>query len=158
MPPLRDEARDEIRRLPDHYEHRQSALIPALFVAQREIGWLPPDTLREVADLLDLPSSEVTSVASFYRFFFLEPPGRHLVLLCTNLACALNGAEHIRHHLEARLEIPPGQTTADGIFTFRESECLAACYLAPMMMVDRDRFGPLTPKSVDEILERYRAR
>lgn len=158
MPPLRDEARDEIRRLPDDYEHRQSALIPALFVAQREIGWLPPDALREVADLLDLPQSEVTSVASFYRLFFLEPPGRHLVLLCTNLACALNGAEHIRRHLEERLKIPPGQTTPDGTFTLREAECLAACDLAPMMMVDRDRFGPLTPQSVDEILERYRAR
>ncbi len=158
MSVLRDEARDEIRRLPDHYEHRQSALIPALFVAQREMGWLPPDVLREVADLLDLPLSEVTSVASFYRFFFFEPPGRHLVLLCTNLACALNGAERIRRHLEEHLAIPSGQTTADGAFTVRESECLAACDLAPMMMVDRDRFGPLTPQSVDEILERYRAR
>ena len=158
MPPLGDGAREEIRRLPDHYEHRQSALIPALFVAQRELGWLPPDTLREVADLLDLPPSEVASVASFYRLFFLEPIGRHLVLLCTNLACALNGAERIRRHLEERLTVHPGQTTADGTFTLRESECLAACDLAPMMMVDRERFGPLTAKVVDEILERYRAR
>ncbi len=158
MPPLRDEARDEIRRLPDHYEHRQSALIPALFLAQRELGWLPPEGLREVADLLDLPLAEVTAVASFYRLFFLEPTGRHLILLCTNLACLLNGAERVRRHLEDRLEIRPGQTTPDGTFTLRESECLAACALAPMMMLDRDRFGPLTPPVVDEILERYRAR
>jgi NADH-quinone oxidoreductase subunit E len=158
MPALGDEARDEIRRLPDHYEQRQSALIPALFVAQREVGWLPPDALDEVADLLDLPLSEVTAVASFYRFFFLEPPGRHLILVCTNLACALNGAAQIRRHLEERLSVQPGQTTADGAFTLRESECLAACDLAPMMMVDRERFGPLSPPAVDEILERYRAR
>jgi len=158
MPLLRDEARDEIRRLPDRYEQRQSALIPALFVAQREVGWLPPQALREVGDLLNLPTSEVVAVASFYRFFFLEPPGKHLVLLCTNLACLLNGAETLRRHLEERLAVAAGQTTADGQFTFRESECLAACDLAPMMMVDRERYGPLTPAQVDEILERHRAR
>lgn len=158
MAPLPDEARDEIRRLQRHYEQRQSALLPALFVAQRELGWLPPQALQEVADLLDLPLSEVTAVASFYRFFFLEPAGRHLILLCTNLACLLNGAEDLRRHLEERLGVRPGQTTPDGVFTFRESECLAACHLAPMLMVDRERFGPLTPREVDELLERYRAR
>ncbi len=158
MPFLREEARDEIRRLPDRYEQRQSALIPALFVAQQEAGWLPPGALREVADLLALPLSEVVAVASFYRFFFLQPVGHHLLLLCTNLACALNGAEDIRRHLEERLGVPPGQTTADRTFTFRESECLAACHQAPLVMVDQERYGPLTPPQVDEILERYRGR
>jgi len=158
MAPLPEAARDEIRRLPTYYERRQSALLPALFVAQRELGWLPPQALQEVADLLDMPVSDVAAVASFYRFFFLEPPGRHLILLCTNLACLLNGAEGLRRHLEERLGVRPGQTTPDRAFTFRESECLAACHLAPMMMVDRERFGPLTPQAVDELLERYRAR
>jgi NADH-quinone oxidoreductase subunit E len=155
---LAAEAQERIRALADRYEHRQSALLPALFVAQEQAGYLPPETLAEVAALLELPTSEVASVASFYRLFFLEPVGRHLILLCTNLACALNGAETIRRHLEERLGIAPGQTTPDGAFTLRESECLAACPLAPMMMVDRERFGPLTPGSVDGILERHRGR
>ncbi len=155
---LPEEARERIRALPERYEHRQSALLPALFVAQEAAGYLPPETLAEVAALLELPLSEVTSVASFYRLFFLEPAGRHLILLCTNLACQLNGAEAIGRHLEERLGIGQGRTTADGAFTLRESECLAACALAPMMMVDRERFGPLTPAGVDEILERHRGR
>ncbi len=151
-------AQERIRALADRYEYRQSALLPALFLAQEDAGYLPPETLAEIAHLLDLPLSEVTSVASFYRLYFLEPVGRHLILLCTNLACALNGAEAIQRHLEERLGISPGQTTADGAFTLRESECLAACPLAPMMMVDRERFGPLTPAAVDGILERHRGR
>lgn len=155
---LRDEAREEIRRLPDRYEHRQSALLPALFVAQREAGYLSPEALREVASLLDLPLTEVAAVASFYRLFFLQPVGRHLILQCTNLACALNGSAAVLRHLESRLSIRPGQTTPDGIFTLRESECLAACHLAPMMLVDRERVGPLTPDGIDEVLERYRGR
>ncbi len=155
---LQDEAREEIRRLPDRYEHRQSALIPALFVAQREAGYLSPEALREVSDLLDLPLNEVVAVASFYRLFFLEPVGRHLILLCTNLACMLNGSEAIKRHLASRLGIRPGQTTPDGAFTLRESECLASCHLAPMMLVDRERVGPLTPEAADQVLERYRGR
>ena len=155
---LAAEAQERIRALVGRYEHRQSALLPALFVAQEAAGYLPPETLDEVAHLLGLPLSEVTSVASFYRLYFLEPVGRHVLLLCTNLACALNGAEAIRRHLEERLEIATGQTTADGAFTLRESECLAACPIAPMMMVDRERYGPLTPAAVDEILERHRGR
>lgn len=155
---LAAEAQERIHALADRYERRQSALLPALFVAQEAAGYLPPETLAEVARLLGLPLSEVTSVASFYRLYFLEPVGRHLILLCTNLACALNGSEAIGRHLEERLGIGFGQTTPDGAFTLRASECLAACPLAPMMMVDRERFGPLTPPAVDEVLERHRAR
>lgn len=155
---LPEEARQRIRALTERYESRQSALLPALFLAQEAAGYLPPETLAEVAALLELPLSEVSSVASFYRLFFLEPVGRHLILLCTNLACQLNGAETIGRHLEERLGIAPGQTTPDGAFTVRESECLASCALAPMMMVDRERFGPLTPAGVDQILERHRGR
>lgn len=156
--PLAAEAQERIRGLVHRYEHRQSALLPALFVAQEAAGYLPPETLTEVAHLLDLPLSEVAAVASFYRLYFLEPVGRHLILLCTNLACALNGAEAIGRHLQGRLAIGVGETTADGAYTLRESECLAACPLAPMMMVDRERFGPLTPATVDAVLERFRGR
>jgi NADH-quinone oxidoreductase subunit E len=157
MPGLSEAARSEIRALGARYERRQSALLPALFVAQREAGWLPPDVLEAVAEALEVPLSEVAAVASFYRLYCLRPPGRHQLLLCTNLACLLNGADRLRAHLEARLGVRPGETTPDGLFTFRTWECLAWCDHAPMMMVDEERYGPLTPERVDEVLARYRA-
>jgi NADH-quinone oxidoreductase subunit E len=155
---LSDQTREEIRALPALYEHRQSALVPALFAAQREAGLLGRDALAEVAELLDLPLSEVTSVASFYRLYFLGRTGRHQLLLCTNLACLLSGARRIQRHLEERLGVRAGETTADGQFTLRSWECLAWCDHAPMMMVDQERFGPLTEDQVDQVLATYRAR
>lgn len=148
-------AREEIRRLAGVYEHRQSALLPALFVAQREFGYLPPEALQSVADLLDLPTSEVASVASFYSLFYLEPVGRHIIQVCTNLACMVNGCHAVVRRLQARLGVGPGGTSADGRFTLRTVECLAACDEAPSVIIDEDRWARVSPDDVDRILERY---
>ncbi len=148
-------AREEIRRLAGVYEHRQSALLPALFVAQREFGHLPPEALQSVADLLDLPTAEVASVASFYSLFYLEPVGRHIIQVCTNLACMVNGCHAVVRRLEARLGVGPGGTSADGRFTLRTVECLAACDEAPSVIIDEDRWARVGPDDVDRILERY---
>ena len=152
---LSEAARAEIRRLAARYEQRQSALLPALFVAQQEVGYLPPAALAAVAEALDLPVSEVTSVASFYRLFFLEPTGRHLVQVCTNLSCLVNGCAQVVRRLEARLGVAPGGTTADGRFTLRTVECLAACEEAPVLLIDEDRWPRVSPDDVEGILERY---
>ncbi|MGH2406336.1 MAG: NAD(P)H-dependent oxidoreductase subunit E, partial [bacterium] len=122
---LSDAARGEIRRLAGLYEHRQSALLPALFVAQQEAGYLPPWALAAVADALDLPLAEVTSVASFYSLLYLEPVGRHVIQCCTNLSCLLNGCGAVVARFAELLGIGPGGTTADGRFTLRTVECLA---------------------------------
>ncbi len=150
---LSEAAKAEIRRLMRQFPQRQSALLPALFVAQEEAGYLSPEIVADVAVLMDLPVPEVTSVASFYHLFHFKPVG-HLIQVCTNLSCMLSGCERILSHLRHRLGIEVGETTPDGQFTLRTAECLAACEIAPMMMVGPDRYGPLTPEKVEEILVR----
>jgi NADH-quinone oxidoreductase E subunit len=152
---LSQAARDEIRRLAGLYEHPQSALLPALFVAQQEFGYLPDDALADVADALDLPLAEVLSVASFYSLLYLEPVGRHVIQVCTNLACMLNGCHKVVARFQEQLGVGPGGTSADGRFTLRTVECLAACEEAPSVIVDEDRWAKVTLDDVDGILERY---
>ncbi|MGQ0548979.1 MAG: NADH-quinone oxidoreductase subunit NuoE [Armatimonadota bacterium] len=152
---LSDAARQEIARLAGLYEHRQSALLPALFVAQREAGYLPPWALEAVADALDLPLTEVTSVASFYSLLYLEPVGRHVIQCCTNLSCMLNGCGAVVARFQERLGTAPGGTTADGRFTLRTVECLAACEEAPAVIIDEERWARVSPDGVDGLLARY---
>jgi NADH-quinone oxidoreductase subunit E len=152
---LSEAARAEIARLAGLYEERQSALLPALFVAQDEHGWLPPDALGAVASALGLPLSEVVSVASFYHLLHLEPVGRHVIQVCTNLSCMLNGCGKVLQRFRDRLGVSPGETTADGRFTLRTAECLAACEEAPVLLIDQDRHARVTPDDVDAVLRRY---
>ncbi len=149
---LSESARAEIRRLIAQFPQRQSALLGALFVAQDEIGYLSPEAIRDVAEAMGLSDSEVTSVASFYHLYHFKPVGRRLIQVCTNLSCALMGCGRILKHLRDRLKIDVGQTTPDGRFTLKTAECLAACELAPMMLVGDERYGPLTLEKVDEVL------
>jgi NADH-quinone oxidoreductase subunit E len=148
-------ARAEIRRLAGLYEERQSALLPALFVAQQEFGYLSPEALAGVAETLDLPVSEVASVASFYSLFYLEPVGRHVIQVCTNLACMVNGCGAVVRRLEDRLGVTAGGTSADGRFTLRTVECLGACEEAPVLLADEDRWARVGLDDLDRILERY---
>lgn len=152
---LSDSARAEIRRLMAQFPQPQSALLGALFVAQDDVGYLSPEALDDVAMVFGLPLSEVTSVASFYHLYHFKPIGRHLVQVCTNVSCTLDGCAGVLGHLRARLGIDAGQTTPDGRFTLRTAECLAACEEAPVMLVGEDRHGNLTPEKVDSILRKY---
>lgn len=152
---LSDDARREIQRLAGLYEHRQSALLPALFVAQNEVGYLPPWALQVVADTLDLPLAEVTSVASFYSLLYLEPVGRHVIQCCTNISCMLNGCRAVVDRFQERLGIAPGGTTPDGRFTLRTVECLGACEEAPAVIIDEERWARVRPDGVEALLTRY---
>lgn len=154
-PGLSDTAKLEIRRLMGQFPQRQSALLGALFVAQDEIGYLSPEALDDVAAEMGLPLSEVTSVASFYHLYLFKPIGRHLIQVCTNVSCTLDGCAGILRHLRNRLGIDVGQTTPDGRFTLRTAECLAACDEAPVIMVGEDRHGTLTPEKLDTIMRTY---
>jgi NADH-quinone oxidoreductase subunit E len=118
------------------YPDRRSAVLPALRLAQEKHGWLPPEALSEVADALDLTPAYCQAVASFYDMLHLEPVGRHLVEVCTNLSCALVGAQRVVEAFEAELGIPAGETTPDGGVTFRAVECLGGCGYAPVVSVD----------------------
>lgn len=152
---LSEAALTEIRRLMAQFPERQSALLGALFVAQEEAGALGSEVVAEVAQVMDLPASEVASVASFYHLYRFRPEGRHLIQVCTNISCLLNGCGRVLEHLTKRLGVEAGETTPDGRFTLRTAECLAACEMAPVMMVGPDRHGPLTPEQIDQVLEKY---
>lgn len=138
-------------------EHGPGAsLVPALHAAQRRFGWLSPETLSLVADALDLPEAKVRGVASFYSMFRLAPVGRHVIQLCTNVACMLMGAEQLLDLLRSRYGLEPDGTTQDGRFSLVVMECIGACDAAPAMLVDEDLHENLTAERVQEILEGYR--
>ena len=154
---LSDHVREEI----DHWKTRfpkgrqRSAVIAALHVVQHENkGFLTPALMDGVADYLQLPPIQVYEVASFYSMFQTRPVGRNDVAICTNVSCMLRGADDIVAHVENKLGIKLGESTADGrVFLKKEEECLAACCGAPMMMVNHVYHENLTPERVDEILD-----
>ena len=150
---LSEESRAEILRLRDEYPDAQSALLPALYLAQSDYGgWLPREATDEVAEVMDLPQSLVLSVASFYTMLNKKPVGRHVIQVCTNIACSLLGAEHLLAYLGNKLGIQPGESTDDGRFTLVEVECLGSCGTAPMMQVDDAYYESLTEEKIDQIL------
>jgi len=155
MSGLSPDARAAIRRLAATFPERQSALLGALFVAQEEAGVLYPEVVADVAEVLQMPAAEVAAVASFYHLYRFRPEGRHLIQVCTNVSCMLNGCQAVLTHLQRRLGVGLGETTSDGRFTLKAAECLAACEVAPMMMVGPDRHGPLRVEQLEEILDRY---
>jgi len=137
---------------------QRSAVLSALrFAQEQNQGFLTPELMDAVAEYLDLPPIHVYEVASFYSMFETHPCGRHHVSVCTNISCMLNGAEEIVRYVEGKLGIKTGESTPDGrIFLKQEEECLAACTGAPMMMVDHIYYEHLTPKSVDEVLDKLK--
>jgi NADH-quinone oxidoreductase subunit E len=137
---------------------QKSALIPVLHLAQAEFeGWLSPDVMDYVASILDILPVEVYEVASFYSMFNLKPRGRCLLEVCRTSSCWLLGAEDIVRHLENKLGIKDGETTADGMFTIKTVECLGSCGTAPMMQVGKDYHENLTFEKVDSLLDKFKA-
>ena len=136
-------------------EQRQSAVMSALRIAQDEHGWLSNEVMEEVATVLRMPPVWVYEVATFYAMYNLKKAGRHKVVICTNLPCALSGAEHAAEHLKRRLGIEAfNQTSADGSVTLKEGECMGACGDAPVLIVDNKRMcGFMTDEKLDKLLE-----
>ena len=144
--------RESARRFPPG--RQRSAVLDALRQAQEENGgWLSVGLMDAVAEQLEIPPIQVYEVATFYSMFEVRPVGRHCVSVCTNISCWLRGGEQLLAHLENRLGIPVGASTADGrIFLKKEEECLAACTGAPMMMVDHTYHENVTPEAADRII------
>jgi len=135
-----DAALAEYREVLTHYPERRAALMPTLWIAQREFGWLSLPVQEYVADLMDLPLAWVTSVASFYTMYWKEPVGRWHLQVCRNLSCALRGGTAVQQAIESRLGIRPGERTADGRFSLEEVECLASCGTAPVLQVNNSEY------------------
>src|SRR5262249_23151600 len=144
----------EFQELLQRYPSKRSALIPALYIVQREQGYLTPEGIDYVAKLIGITTAQVTEVATFYLMLFTKPVGKNILWVCHNLSCTLCGAEEIISHLESRLKIKVGETTGDGKFTLMRQECLASCDTAPVMQVNDDYEENLTLRRVDDILEK----
>jgi len=145
----------EVERIIARYPagRQASAVIPLLYVAQRQEGWVPQPALDHIADVLGMPPIRVYEVATFYTMFNLKPVGRHHVQVCTNLACWLRGSDAIVAALKERFGIGFGETTADGQVTLTEVECMGACVNAPMMQVGDDFYEDLSPDTALALLE-----
>jgi NADH-quinone oxidoreductase subunit E len=150
---LSDQSKREIQRTRDEFPDPQSALLSALWLAQRDYGgWLPETAFDEVAAIMDLPVARVASTATFYTMLNKKPVGRHLVQVCTNIACSLLGAEHLVEYISSKLGIGVGETTPDGKFTLLEVECLGSCGTAPIMQIGDRYYEDLTEEKIDHIL------
>jgi NADH-quinone oxidoreductase subunit E len=147
---------DEIQNAAARYPQRRSAVMPALRFAQERYGWLSPEALREVADALDLTPAYCKAVASFYDMYHLEPVGTHLVEVCTNVSCALVGAQQVLEAFEEELGIHAGETTEDGEVTLRTIECAGGCGWGTVVAVDHRYREPVHPEDVAGIAEEVR--
>jgi len=145
--------REAVQRHRDRYPSAKSAILPALWEVQHAEGWVTPEGMGLIAEVLGLAPSEVQAVATFYSMYFQKPPGRHSLLVCVNVACALRGADETAAYIEKKLGCPPGSTSADGAFTWDATiECLGGCGYAPMMQIDHHFHEHLTPDRIDHIL------
>ena len=151
-PPDQEKVKAMLARYPA--DQRESAIMPALWLAQERFGFISQDAVDLVARSLDVDSSVVAGVATFYTMYHLEPVGRHVIQVCCTLSCSIMGAEKLVKRLETKLGIHVGETTKDGRFTLKKVECLAACGYAPMLQVNEQKFlENLTEADVDKIVD-----
>jgi len=148
------DALEEYERILGKYPVKRAAIMPALWLAQREFGHLSAEVQQYVADLLGFPLAWVSGLASFYTMYYKKPIGKYHLQVCTNVSCMLRGSDDVLRVIEDRLKVGLGQTTADGKFSLDEVECLASCGTAPMMQVNEDYHENLTPRSTLELIER----
>jgi NADH-quinone oxidoreductase subunit E len=149
---LSPESQQKIKILLERYPSRRAVMLPALHLATQEFPYIDDEVCQAVADLLQVPMVDVKGVATFYSMFPTAPHGKYLLQLCINLPCSLNGARRLLRYLEGKLGIAAGETTADGRYTLRGMECLAACDKAPMMYVNEGQYDCLTEEKLDQIL------
>jgi NADH-quinone oxidoreductase E subunit len=147
-------ALEEVQRILDKYPVKRAAIMPVLWLAQKEFGHLSAEVQQYVADLMGFPIAWVSGLASFYTMYYKKPIGRYHLQVCTNVSCMLRGSDDILRVIEERLKVGLGETTADGKFSLDEVECLASCGTAPMMQVNEDFHENLTPQSTLELIER----
>jgi NADH-quinone oxidoreductase E subunit len=146
----------EIDSVKERYPDQESALLPVLYIAQREFGWLSEKALTTAAAALNLPEATVRGTASFYSMFRHKEMGRNLVQLCTNISCMILGSEKLVDILQTKFNLKPGETTEDGRFSLVIMECIGACGSAPAMLVNTDYYDNLTEESIMEILKKYK--
>jgi NADH-quinone oxidoreductase subunit E len=134
------------------YPTKRAVLLPALHYVQHTYNWIPTQAIEEIADFLEIAPSEALDTASFYEEYWLKPKGKYLLQVCRSFACEICQSEKLTEHLQKKLNIEAGESTADGKFTLVELECLGACGTAPVAMINETLYEDLTPEKLDEIL------
>ena len=142
----------EVAHLPD----RESAAIEALQIVQAKRGWVSDTSLAAIARLLGMSAAALDSIATFYNLIFRQPVGRHVIMMCDSVSCFVMSCDQVHQAITENLGIKPGETTEDGRFTLLPIVCLGACDRAPVVMIDDELVGNLTPEQVPTLLEQYR--
>jgi NADH-quinone oxidoreductase E subunit len=153
------ENRERLERIAAHYppEHRRSAVIPALYIVQEQLGYVSAPAIRHVAGVIGVTPAEVDDVVTYYAMFFREPVGKYVVQVCRTLSCALRGAERVTQELSRKLGVKPGETDPTGTFTLMEMECLGACDRAPVVMVNNEHWHEcLAPEDAGGLIDALR--
>lgn len=153
---LSEEEKREIDEHVKDYPNKRAACIEALKVVQAKRKWISDQSLRDIADYLEMTIDELDSVATFYNLVFRKPVGRHVILICDSVSCYIMGYKNILNHLKNKLGIELGETTEDDRFTLLTIPCLGACDHAPALMIDDDLHLDLTEEKIDKILEQYK--
>ena len=157
MSHFRPDIRQRAEELVALYPQRRSAMLPLLHLAQEQDGYLSPEGMAEVAELTGTTPADVQGTATFYDMFHLEPVGKYVVGICTNIACLLAGGEELLEHATSTLGCAVGATSADGLFTLEETECLADCNIAPCVQVNHRYARTTTPEAFDALVADLRA-
>ncbi|MFZ0589249.1 MAG: NADH-quinone oxidoreductase subunit NuoE [Bryobacteraceae bacterium] len=152
---LSEEERSEIETEAAHYPIRQAVCIDAMLIVQRHRGWVSDESLNDLAEFLDMTTTDLDGVASFYNLIRRKPVGRHVAMICDSVSCWILGYDRMRNHLCGRLGVQLGETTPDKRFTLLPIVCLGVCDHAPAMMIDNDVHTDLNEGRIDSILERY---
>ena len=152
---LTEEDKRRISEAAGLHEQHSAAVPEALRIVQDARGWVDDQSVRDIAELLEVSPEAVDDVATFYSLIYRRPVGRHVILLCDSISCWLTGFTDVRAHLREKLGIDFGQTTPDGRFTLLPAACLGHCEQAPAMMIDRTIYGNLTPQRIEQALEKH---
>jgi len=145
-----------VGRFLDRHGHDKEALIQVLLGIQGSVGWLPQEMITEVSRQMEVPYSQVYQVATFYKAFSLAPRGKHLIKVCNGTSCNVRGAQKVIEGLERKLGIGRDETTLDGRFSLETVNCIGCCAMGPMITIDDEYFGKMTPANLDGILGRFR--
>lgn len=145
----------EIKELSHTLPHPQGALLQALFIVQKQQGYLTSDSLKTVAEILELPPVHVKGVATFYSLYTDKPLGRNVIKMCTSISCMLCGCEKLVSYLHEKYNLKPGETTKDGRFTLKIIDCISSCASGPSMFINDNLYDNLTEKKLDQILASY---
>lgn len=154
---LKEKYAERIEKAFNKYEDKRSAVMPILYIAQEEYGWLPEEALREVADICDMDPTQVKSIAGFYTMYSEKPKGKYWLQVCTDLPCALRGADQFHAELKEYLDVEEGGTSEDGLFTVEHVMCLAACDNAPMLQCNFHYHENLDMDKMKERIAAWRA-